>query len=52
MAKEKDRRFELRLTDLERARWRAAAERKGLTLASWIRRQCELAAASADLELQ
>ena len=38
------RRFEIRLTDEERARWRGAASRKGMTLAEFIRLAVESAA--------
>lgn len=38
-------RFELRLTEQERARWQRAADRKGMTLADFVR-AC-VAAASA-----
>lgn len=36
-------RFELRLTEQERARWQRAADRRGVTLAEFIREAVEAA---------
>ena len=46
--KTQDERIEIRVAGEDLERWRATADAFGLTLAAWIRQQCNAAAVDAD----